>query len=1527
MRKILFIVFFFGVVVSSLGQVNLQTGSAVFSLPMFSWQDNQSRLHSNVALGYSSGNGLTVNDIASNIGQGWNLAAGGVITRLQVGQPDDQYPHNTSSDNDISRYPGGYLYATHPADLGCPLALTKYPIYKSMNQLYTPQNTTVEDKTMDYFTFQFNGKAGMFALDTLPGDVGITLGTSHLKISFQRDLSLLSQNIRTTITSFTIQDEDGLIYKFANHGLTQVLAESFCNPDHAVPLTQPKFGSNNLYFKTGFVNTKLGSQYIIGSWYLSEVDDPFTNRKILYNYNPTPNTLNNFGAPGITYNQNGNYSVINTAHSISITPELDGITYPDGHDVVFNYGAPRVDLNGQKVLSSVDISYLGRYISEYQFNTTYFILNRYGTPSTAYEKSMARLCLKSVKKIGVDLKEDSPPYQFDYYLGSGGDDVVPPPFSLAKDVWGFYNGNNNIDYSGNPISYSVTISQMNNSKAMGLCFMNSASPGTIVLNPKTGYAKNGLLRQIVYPTGGSLSYQYDQNRGVLTAGGTEVAVGGVHVTQTSSSDGGYSNGCGNPIVTQYSYITDETSNLSSLWGLEMPQNSITTGSHYASEERKWHISWDCPVIGCCYWNYAYPGILSQLQAISLSDFQNFMEAIAPVLGVLTIVTDAMDIATVVGGSTVVLAWVAVIVDIAGAIFQFGITCFSGDNAKDETTTIYYNSDLNGGSPLPAQYKRVEITESPGTAGKTVQVFTSSDDYPAFVWTGAGQNTMYTSKQRFASWAYGLPESTTVYDVSGNKVKETLNLYNITATPIAWNLKLGESQSLEGTYGLLVNCNCQVEYSRSQRNTDWSNPSIYDVTATNIMDKTSSTDLRADFYGMMTGLAELTQTTETVYRQNDPSHFVRTVTSYTYDSRNNEISTIATTLSNGDLVTKSINYTVDFPSTTNAPLLALVQSNIVTLPVSTSTVVSKAGSGAGGLLNEKVTEFTQLADGSVKPSRVLEQRFAQPSASFTTYSPDNAGNSSIYKVTQTLAYNASDDLVGLKDEGGRSVANIYDYYDKYVVASVINADPVLDFPAYTSFETTSLGGWTLAGAPTYVLTSAITGTVSFNLTGDTLSAPLNTAKPYTLSFWASSSSVTVSSGATQTKSAPTYNGFTYYEYDIAQGVSTVSLTGSANIDELRLYPKAARMQTTAYDPLVGKISESDQNNRITYYEYDNLGRLRFVKDENHNAVKMYEYNNVSSAKQNGCPGTYYNNLITETFTRSNCGSTFLGGDVTFTEPANKYSSVYSQSDADMQAEMDLMTNGQAYADANGSCTLLYYNAAQSQTIYSQNCPDGMVPGAMTYTVPANRYSSVISQADADQQAADEIYANAQAYANDPLNAVCNISTVPVWVTDPGAVPQCETQGTPATNTGYQTVIAKDQNPNSASYGQTQYIRIAMNTTSCPMPCYLTDANKWTSNSVSIVASGPTVTFSMVSYEEGIFSFTSPTKIGTYTNAAGGSEGCLPSATRSATVTESGRTWTVTVDTSGNIYIQLVSGTAPPAGTSGSSLIYLSFSISL
>jgi YD repeat-containing protein len=61
-----------------------------------------------------------------------------------------------------------------------------------------------------------------------------------------------------------------------------------------------------------------------------------------------------------------------------------------------------------------------------------------------------------------------------------------------------------------------------------------------------------------------------------------------------------------------------------------------------------------------------------------------------------------------------------------------------------------------------------------------------------------------------------------------------------------------------------------------------------------------------------------------------------------------------------------------------------------------------------------------------------------------------------------------------------------------------------------------------------------------------------------------------------------------------------------IDEVRLCPVGAVMTTYTHDPLVGTTSMTDTNNITSKYEYDGLGRLTTIRDNEENIVKHFNY---------------------------------------------------------------------------------------------------------------------------------------------------------------------------------------------------------------------------------------------------------------------------------------------------------------------------------
>ena len=132
--------------------------------------------------------------------------------------------------------------------------------------------------------------------------------------------------------------------------------------------------------------------------------------------------------------------------------------------------------------------------------------------------------------------------------------------------------------------------------------------------------------------------------------------------------------------------------------------------------------------------------------------------------------------------------------------------------------------------------------------------------------------------------------------------------------------------------------------------------------------------------------------------------------------------------------------------------------------------------------------------------------------------------------------------------------------------------------------------------------------------------------------------------------------------------------------------------------------------------------------------------------------WYNDRKSKMFQKTDCEVTEVGSMVEYVVEAGRFSSSVSKEDANQKALDALEAEGPGYANEHGTCeTNLWYNVEKSKVFYKNDCEDGFIGAPYTYTVEAGKYTSDVSQEDADKKALDDIERDGQGQAN--LNGEC------------------------------------------------------------------------------------------------------------------------------------------------------------------------------
>ena len=338
-----------------------------------------------------------------------------------------------------------------------------------------------------------------------------------------------------------------------------------------------------------------------------------------------------------------------------------------------------------------------------------------------------------------------------------------------------------------------------------------------------------------------------------------------------------------------------------------------------------------------------------------------------------------------------------------------------------------------------------------------------------------------------------------------------------------------------------------------------------------------------YFDVVVGVGTMKMTAQYINEYDDNNDTFTDSKTYTYGSSYHLFPTLVSHIdSKGDTLNTHLLYPTDFLSTP-------VYDSLYTRNSLSPVVETLDYKGSSSFLSSTTSNYRNWGNHILTPETVVTQLLSYPADTRLHYH----------------GYDARGNIVWVSKDSGVNTSFIWDYRSAYPIAKCVNADTTAI--AYTSFEADGQGRWTFSGAPTANAASP-TGGYCYNLgqtSGSITKTGLTSSNTYVVSYWSSTGSSYTVSGSTAVTQGKMINGWTYFEHTVT-GVSTITVSGSANIDELRLYPSGAQMTTYTYTPLVGMTSQCDVDNRVTYYIYDALGRLKVVKDQDGNIIKTYDY---------------------------------------------------------------------------------------------------------------------------------------------------------------------------------------------------------------------------------------------------------------------------------------------------------------------------------
>ncbi|MEB2774651.1 BACON domain-containing protein [Algoriphagus sp. D3-2-R+10] len=495
--------------------VSHHTGVPDISIPIYTVQEGDLSLP--ISMNYHA-SGIKVDEVASWVGLGWSLNAGGVITRSVVGAPDEGgYPLNGNVRSDRGGW-GWYKNGGYPPEMfdcgspnpGC--FSTQVGSECDCLNYYQDAANGYLDTEPDIFTFNVMGHSGKFYFD------------ENKQPHFIPKKDYIVKPIDAQFSAWTITAPDGMVFYFGGAGATE---NSFSGLS---TLDMPKVST---------------------SWYLTRIESPNKKHNIYLTYVAENYSYGTRGGHSMTY-QEGNscpligsfnaetLPTINNINGIRLSKITTGSLYTEINFIAS--ASLRTDLTSlnsilqnntqAKSLETIEIKN-GSICKKFTLKHSYFqSLTSSSYPAYGHTYDARRLKLNSIQESSCTGSILFPAHQFSYIEGPAF--TMARRYSLGKDAWGYYNGAD----SNQGLLPTMTV-------FVNPCGYVNFNGGANRTSNETKM-KSWTLNEITFPTGGASLFEYEAHRYIV--GSVTNIVGGLRIKKITSNDGK-----GSTIVKNYTY--------------------------------------------------------------------------------------------------------------------------------------------------------------------------------------------------------------------------------------------------------------------------------------------------------------------------------------------------------------------------------------------------------------------------------------------------------------------------------------------------------------------------------------------------------------------------------------------------------------------------------------------------------------------------------------------------------------------------------------------------------------------------------------------------------------------------------------------------------------------------------------------------------------------------------------------------------------------------------------------------------------